>query len=48
MNKVHAIKLSDEDYQIIKRIKEKEDWSYTRTISKAIKFFARAKRILKG
>jgi hypothetical protein len=43
-----AIKISDEDYKLISIIRNREDWTYTKTISKAIKFFAKAKRILKG
>lgn len=43
-----AIKIPTRDYEIVKIIAKKETWNYTDTISKAIRFFAKAKRILKG
>jgi len=40
-----AIKIYDEDYELLKKIKGKEGWTYILTLSKAIKFFAKAKRM---
>lgn len=42
-----AIKVSVEDYRLIELIQNKEEWTLKKTLSKAIKFFAKAKRILK-
>ena len=40
-----AIRLSDEDYKIIELIQNKEEWTLKKTLSKAIIFFAKAKRL---
>ncbi len=42
-----SIKIPTEDLKIIKKIANKETWSYTNTLSKAVRFFAKAKRIIK-
>jgi hypothetical protein len=42
-----AIKITDDDYKIIKLIQDKEEWTLKKTLSKAIRFFANAKKILK-
>jgi len=41
-----AIKISDEDYRLVELIQTKEDWTLKKTLSKAVRFFARAKRIV--
>ena len=41
------VKIPDEEFEILTKMKEKESWTYKTTLSKAIRFFAKAKRILK-
>lgn len=43
----HPVRVSTRDHQIIKKIANKEDWTYIKTLEKAIRFFAKAKRIIK-
>jgi len=40
-----SIKISDEDYNTVEMIKDLQDWTFTKTLSKAISFFANAKRL---
>jgi hypothetical protein len=40
-----SIKISDEDYYLVEIIKNQEDWTFTKTLSKAINYFAKVKRM---
>jgi len=42
-----AIKVSEEDYRLIRLISVKESWALKITLSKAIQFFAKVKRVIK-
>jgi len=42
-----SIKIPTREYEIVKIIAKRETWNYIDTISKAVKFFAKAKRIIK-
>jgi predicted CopG family antitoxin len=40
-----SVRISDEDYKILLYLKNKERWNYQTTVSEAIRFFAKAKRV---
>ena len=40
-----TVRITDEDYEILKLIKNKGNWTFQYTLSKAINFFAKVKRL---
>lgn len=40
-----SVRITDEDYETLKLIKNKENWTFQYTLSKAINFFAKVKRL---
>jgi len=41
-----SIRITDDDYEVIKLIKDKTGWTYKDIFSKAIDFYAKTKKIL--
>ena len=40
-----SVRITDEDYEILALIKNKEKWTFQYTLSRAINFFAKMKRL---